>query len=150
MFETIRRPAPAEVTGDGDPARHQVTSLDKLNQLLDHWVRKAGHQQVHSETGQTPRQRWQAAAPADLPAAGPTRPAPAEGRAAWRRIRLPAQGSRLSVIMAPLPLPGRVCTAAWPRAFCNLPVPPVTASWNRLDASIPAASTWPCFKTSVA
>jgi hypothetical protein len=70
MFETIRRPVPAEVTEDGDPARHQVTSLDELNQLLDHSVRKACHQQVHSETGQTPRQRWETAAPADLPAAG--------------------------------------------------------------------------------
>jgi putative transposase len=55
-FETIRRQFLVEVTGDGDPARHHVTSLDEVNQLLDHWVHKACHQQ-HSETGQTPRQR---------------------------------------------------------------------------------------------
>jgi hypothetical protein len=70
MFETIRRQFLVEVTGDGDPARHHVTSLDEVNQLLDHWVHQACHQQVHSETGQTPRQWWEAAAPADLQAVG--------------------------------------------------------------------------------
>ena len=39
-----------------------------------------------------------------------------------------------------LPLPGSRCTVAWPRAFWNLPVPPVTASRKGLDAWIPAAS----------
>ena len=75
MFETIRRQFLVEVTGDGDPARHHVTSLDEVNQLLDHRVHKACHQQVHSETGQTPRQRWEAAAPADLQAVGRLREA---------------------------------------------------------------------------
>jgi hypothetical protein len=75
MFETIRRQFLVEVTGDGDPARHHVTSLDAVNQLLDHWAHKACHQQVHSETGQTPRQRWEAAAPADLQAVGRLREA---------------------------------------------------------------------------
>ena len=42
--ETIRRQFLVELTGDGDPARHQVTSLDEVHQLLDHWVRKACHQ----------------------------------------------------------------------------------------------------------
>jgi len=37
MFETIRRQFLVEVTGDGDPARHHVTSLDEVNQLLDYW-----------------------------------------------------------------------------------------------------------------
>jgi hypothetical protein len=74
MFETIRRQFLVEVTGDGDPARHHVTSLDAVNQLLDHWVHKACHQQVHSQAGQTPRQRWEAA-PADLQAVGRLREA---------------------------------------------------------------------------
>jgi hypothetical protein len=38
-------------------------------------VHKACHQQVHSETGQTPRQRWEAAAPADPQAVGRLREA---------------------------------------------------------------------------
>jgi hypothetical protein len=37
-------------------------------------VHKACHQQVHSQTGQTPRQRWEAA-PADLQAVGRLREA---------------------------------------------------------------------------
>jgi hypothetical protein len=41
-----------KVTVDRDPARHQVTSLDEVHQLLHHWVRKACHQRVRSETGQ--------------------------------------------------------------------------------------------------
>jgi hypothetical protein len=52
MFETIRRQFLAEITGDRDQGRHQVTSLDEVNQLLYSWVRKACHQRVHSETGQ--------------------------------------------------------------------------------------------------
>jgi hypothetical protein len=52
MFETIRRQFLAEVTAGRDPARHQVTSLDEVNQLLDSRVRKACHQRVHSETAQ--------------------------------------------------------------------------------------------------
>ena len=44
MSETIRRLFVVEVIGDGDPARHQVTSRDEVNQLLDHRVRKACHQ----------------------------------------------------------------------------------------------------------
>ena len=75
MFETIRRQFLVEVTGDGNPGRHHVTSLAEVNQLLDHWVHKACHQQVHSETGQDSRQRWEAAAPADLQAVGRLREA---------------------------------------------------------------------------
>jgi hypothetical protein len=52
MSETIRRQFLAEITGDRDPARHQVSSLDESTRLLHHWVRKACHQRVHSETGQ--------------------------------------------------------------------------------------------------
>ena len=75
MFETIRRQFLVEVTGDGNPGRHHVTSLAEVNQLLDHWVHKACHQQVHSETGQDSRQRWEAAAPAGLQAVGRLREA---------------------------------------------------------------------------
>ena len=43
MSETIRRQFLAEITAGRDPARHQVTSLDEVHQLLDSWVRKACH-----------------------------------------------------------------------------------------------------------
>jgi len=64
---------------------------------------------------------------------------------------LPGYGSRCSVMRALLPGPGSSFTSAWPRAFWNLPVPPVTASWNvLLDPWTPAASIWPCLSTKVA
>jgi putative transposase len=67
-FETIQQQFLVEVTGDKqDPARHPVTSLDELSDLLDHWVRAVYHQRVHSETGQAPQTRYEAAGPAALP-----------------------------------------------------------------------------------
>ena len=61
-FQTIQQQFLVEVTGDaGDPARHHVASLGQLNDLLDHWVREIYHQRVHSETGQAPQARYEAA-----------------------------------------------------------------------------------------
>jgi putative transposase len=67
-FETIQQQFLVEVTGDEQhPARHPVTSLDELNELLDHWVREVCHARVHSGTGQSPAGRHAAAGPAALP-----------------------------------------------------------------------------------
>ena len=52
MFETIRRQFPVEITGDRDPARHQVTSPDEVDQAAAPLGAKACHQRVHSETAQ--------------------------------------------------------------------------------------------------
>ncbi|MGH3122807.1 MAG: DDE-type integrase/transposase/recombinase [Streptosporangiaceae bacterium] len=84
VFQTIQQQFGVEVTGDGDdPARHRVASLEELNDLLDHWVREVYHQRVHSETGENPQARWQAAGP-------PARPDPVLLRQAfaWSAIRL--------------------------------------------------------------
>ena len=84
VFETIQQQFMVEVTGDEQhPARHPVASLEELNDLLDPWVRTVYHARVHSETGETPQARYQAAGP-------PARPEPALLREAfcWSVIRL--------------------------------------------------------------
>jgi putative transposase len=68
VFETIQGQFMVEVTGDEHrPARHQVSSLDELNDLLDRWARTVCHARVHTETGETPQARHDAAGPASLP-----------------------------------------------------------------------------------
>ena len=68
VFQTIQQQFLVEVTGDqADPARHPVADLAGLNDLLDHWVREVYHQRAHSETGQAPQARCDAAGPAALP-----------------------------------------------------------------------------------
>lgn len=83
-FETIQQQFLVEVTGDKpDPARHPVTGLAELNDLLDHWVREVYHQRVHTETGQAPQARHAAAGQAALPD-----PAVLREAFAWSAVRL--------------------------------------------------------------
>lgn len=85
VFQTIQQQFGAEVTGSGedDPARHPVADLGELNDLLDHWVRAVYHQRAHTETGESPRARFDAAGP-------PARPDAALLREAfsWSAVRL--------------------------------------------------------------
>jgi putative transposase len=68
VFETVQQQFLVEVTGDEQhPARRQVTGLEELNDLLDRWVRAVYHARPHSETGETPRARYEAAGPPQLP-----------------------------------------------------------------------------------
>jgi putative transposase len=68
VVETIQQQFMVEVTGDENrPARHQVSSLEELNDLLDRWVRTVYHARVHTETGETPQARHDAAGPPSLP-----------------------------------------------------------------------------------
>jgi putative transposase len=84
VFETVQQQFQVEVTGQGgDPARHQVAGLEELNDLLDHWVRKVYHQRIHSETGQAPQARHQAAGPA-----APPDPAALKAAFSWSAVRL--------------------------------------------------------------
>jgi len=84
VLQTIQQQFLVEVTGDhAHPARHPVSSLEELNDLLDRWVRTVYHARVHSGTGQPPQARYQAAGP-------PARPEPVLLREAfrWSAVRL--------------------------------------------------------------
>ena len=84
VIETIQQQFMVEITGDEDqPARRKVSSLEELNRLLEAWVRTVYHGRVHSETGETPRARWDAAGPQLIPDPGRLRYA-----FAWSEIRL--------------------------------------------------------------
>ena len=84
VFRTVQEQFLVEVDpGSGDPARHQVASVDELNNVLDYWVRQEYHQRVHTETGQSPQQRHAAAGPAAAPD-----PAALKAAFAWSAVRL--------------------------------------------------------------
>ncbi len=84
VFETIQQQFLVEISGDkDDPARHPVADLGELNDLLDHRVRGVYHHRVHSETGQAPQARFDAAGPAALPD-----PALLRQAFAWSVVRL--------------------------------------------------------------
>src|ERR1700745_3030615 len=84
VIETIQQQFMVEISGDEDrPARRKVSSLEELNRLLEAWVRTVYHGRVHSETGEAPRVRWDAAGPQLIPDPGVLRYA-----FAWSEIRL--------------------------------------------------------------
>jgi putative transposase len=84
VFETIQQQFLIEITGDErHPARHPVSSLEELNDLLDRWIRAVYHARAHSETGQAPQALYPAAGPAALPD-----PALLRHAFAWSAIRL--------------------------------------------------------------
>ena len=91
-FETIQQQFLVEVTIGDDPARHPVTSLDQLNDLLDHWVREVYHQRVHSETGASPQARHAAAGLAAAPDQTLLREA-----FAWSAVRLVRKTATVAV-----------------------------------------------------
>jgi putative transposase len=58
-----------EITGEPDVAgRHYVADLGELNRLFSAWIETQYHRSIHSETGQTPMDRWSVASPVPLPA----------------------------------------------------------------------------------
>ncbi|WP_327586889.1 DDE-type integrase/transposase/recombinase [Nonomuraea sp. NBC_00507] len=70
-FGEVRRQFLVEIAGDGETSGTKVTSLTELNRLFTAWVETAYHRRIHSETGQTPLQRWMAGC-ADAPFPTPT------------------------------------------------------------------------------
>ena len=63
FFRTVREQFLVEITGEPDMAgRHHVADLAELNRLFTAWVETVYHRTVHSETGQTPLDRWWPAA----------------------------------------------------------------------------------------
>jgi putative transposase len=93
VIETIQQQFMVEVAGDErHPARHPVSSLDELNRLLEAWVRTVYHARAHSETGETPRARWDAAGPQFIPDRGRLRHA-----FAWSEVRLVRKTATVSL-----------------------------------------------------
>jgi putative transposase len=69
FFRTVNDQFLSEITGDPNvTGRHHVVDLEELNRLFTAWVETQYHRHVHSETGQTPMDRWCAASPFALPA----------------------------------------------------------------------------------
>jgi len=69
FFRTVRDQFLVEITGEPDiVGRHHVTDLAELNRHFAAWVETVYHRQVHSETSQTPLDRWLAGDPVALPA----------------------------------------------------------------------------------
>jgi len=69
FFRTVRDQFLVEITGEPDVVgRHHVTDLAELNRHFAAWVETVYHRQVHSETSQTPLDRWLAGDPVALPA----------------------------------------------------------------------------------
>lgn len=75
-FRTVREQFLVEITGqaatDDEAAtggRHYVGDLDELNRLFTAWVETVYHRRVHTETGQTPIERFTAGPPTKF--AGP-------------------------------------------------------------------------------
>jgi putative transposase len=68
FFRTVNDQFLVEITGDPNvTGRHYVADLDELNRLFTAWVETQYHRSIHSETGQTPMDRWCVASPVPLP-----------------------------------------------------------------------------------
>lgn len=76
-FLEVRRQFLVEIAADGETSGTRVTSLAELNRLFQSWVETVYHQRKHSETGQSPMERWMAGC-ADAPFPTPTPAALAE------------------------------------------------------------------------
>jgi len=87
LFRTVREQFLVEI-GTG----HQVADLVELNTLFTAWVETVYHRRVHSETGQTPLDRWSAGDP-------PTLPSPTQLREAflWSEYRTVTKTATVSL-----------------------------------------------------
>ena len=68
LFRSVREQFLVEVHGDADnPVGHHVADLAAMQQALRLWAARVYHRQVHTETGQTPADRWADGDPGPLP-----------------------------------------------------------------------------------
>jgi putative transposase len=153
FFRTVRDQFLVEITdaiaGTGTPA----SSLAELNSLFDAWVHQVYHQRVHSETDQTPLQRFLAPGP-PVPVGGETL-AEAFRWGEWRIVTATAQvnlhgnlydvdpslvGARVELVFDPCDLddidvrahsrsygkavPSRIRRHVHPKAQAETPPPP--------------------------
>jgi len=73
LFRTVREQFLVELATPGSDTL--VPDLLSLNRLFTAWTETVYHRTVHSETGQTPLQRWHAADPPTIPTAAALREA---------------------------------------------------------------------------
>jgi len=100
MFRTVREQFLVEVHGEADnPVGHYVADLAAMQESLRLWATRVYHRQTHSETGQTPLQRWADGDPPVLP--GPEQLRRAFAWTVTRRVRKNAtvelEGNRYKV-----------------------------------------------------
>jgi putative transposase len=67
FFRTVRDQFLVEV------ADNQIGGLAEMNRLFQAWLETSYHVTVHSETGETPRERWEKATPEERSVPGPAR-----------------------------------------------------------------------------
>ncbi len=90
FFRTVREQFLIELATPGALAK--VDGLEQMNELFTAWVETVYHRRVHSETGQTPLDRFTAAGPPVLPSAAALREA-----FLWSESRLVAKTATVSM-----------------------------------------------------
>ena len=90
VFRTVREQFLIELAAPGALAK--VQDLTQLNELFTAWVETVYHQRIHSETGQTPLDRFTAAGPPVAPSAASLREA-----FLWSESRLVAKTATVSM-----------------------------------------------------
>jgi putative transposase len=99
-FRTVREQFLVEIHGEADnPVGHYVADLVGMQEALRLWVTRVYHRQVHSETGQSPLQRWADGDPPVLPAPEQLRRAFAwtVARRVRKNARVELEGNRYKV-----------------------------------------------------
>jgi putative transposase len=100
MFRTVREQFLVEVHGEADnPVGHYVAHLAAMGEALRLWATRVYHRQEHSETGQTPLQRWADGEPPVLPGPEALRRAFAwtVSRRVRKNARIELEGNRYKV-----------------------------------------------------
>jgi putative transposase len=90
VFRTVREQFLIELAVPGALAK--IDGLAQMNELFTAWVETVYHQRVHSETGQTPLERFTTADPPVLPSAASLREA-----FLWSETRLVAKTATVSM-----------------------------------------------------
>ena len=90
VFRTVREQFLVELATPGALAK--VDGLEQMNELFTAWVETVYHRRVHSETGQTPLDRFTAAGPPAAPSAAALREA-----FLWSESRLVAKTATVSM-----------------------------------------------------
>ena len=90
FFRTVREQFLVELAVPGALAK--IDGLEQMNELFTAWVETVYHRRVHSETGQSPLDRFTAAGPPVLPSAASLREA-----FLWSETRLVAKTATVSM-----------------------------------------------------